>query len=90
LHIEKKLASNSRLSNRLLLPLCWTFQFTPTIPQLAKRTSVTSSRNFLWAIPGLYSQGENLGMVSYVIVILASVAGIAGTLTWWELADQTH
>jgi ABC-2 type transport system permease protein len=45
---------------------------------------------FPWAIPGLYSQGENLGMVSYVIVILTSVAGIAGTLTWWELADQTR
>jgi hypothetical protein len=38
----------------------------------------------------LYSQGENLGIVSYVIVILASVAGIASTLTWWELADQTR
>jgi len=36
---------------------------------------------FPWAIPGLYSQGENLGMVSYVIVILTSVIGIAGTLT---------
>ena len=45
---------------------------------------------FPWTIPGLYSQGENLGIVSYVIVILASVAGIASTLTWWELADQTR
>jgi ABC-2 type transport system permease protein len=45
---------------------------------------------FPWTIPGLYSQGEDLGIVSYVIVILASVAGIAGTLTWWELADQTR
>jgi hypothetical protein len=27
-----------------------------------------------------YSQGENLGIVSYVIVILTSVAGLAGTL----------
>ena len=45
---------------------------------------------FPWTIPGLYSQGENLGMVSYVIVILTSVAGIAGTFVWWELADQTH
>jgi ABC-2 type transport system permease protein len=45
---------------------------------------------FPWAIPGLYSQGETLGMVSYVIVILTSVAGLAGTLLWWELADQTR
>lgn len=45
---------------------------------------------FPWAIPGLYSQGENLGIVSYVIVVLTSVAGIAGTVLWWELADQTR
>jgi ABC-2 type transport system permease protein len=45
---------------------------------------------FPWSIPALYTQGENLGTASYVIVILTSVAGIAGTLIWWELADQTH
>jgi ABC-2 type transport system permease protein len=45
---------------------------------------------FPWSIPGLYVQGENLGTVSYVIVILTSVAGIAGTIIWWELADQAH
>jgi ABC-2 type transport system permease protein len=45
---------------------------------------------FPWSIPGLYVQGENLGTVSYVIVILTSAVGIAGTFIWWELADQTH
>jgi ABC-2 type transport system permease protein len=45
---------------------------------------------FPWSIPGLYVQGENLGTVSYVIVILTGVAGLAGTILWWELADQTH
>jgi ABC-2 type transport system permease protein len=45
---------------------------------------------FPWAIPGLYAQGTSLGIVSYVIVILASVAGLAGTFIWWELADQTR
>ncbi len=45
---------------------------------------------FPWSIPGLYSQGENLGIVSYVIVILTSVAGLGGTILWWGLADQTH
>ena len=45
---------------------------------------------FPWAIPGLYSQGENLGTVSYVIVILTGIVGIAGTFVWWEWADQTH
>ena len=45
---------------------------------------------FPWSIPGLYAQGESLGIVSYLIVILTSVAGLAGTFTWWERADQTH
>lgn len=45
---------------------------------------------FPWSVPPLYVQGENLGMVSYVIVILTSVAGLLGTLFWWEWADQTH
>jgi len=45
---------------------------------------------FPWSIPGLYSQGESLGTVSYVIVVLTSVAGLGGTILWWELADQTH
>ncbi len=45
---------------------------------------------FPWSIPGLYVQGENLGIVSYVILVLTSFAGIVGTLLWWELADQTH
>jgi len=45
---------------------------------------------FPWSIPGLYSQGGPLGLVSYLIVALTSIAGIAGTLLWWELADQTR
>jgi len=45
---------------------------------------------FPWAIPGLYAQGEDLGIASYVIVILTSIAGIAGTFIWWELADQSR
>lgn len=45
---------------------------------------------FPWSVPALYVQGEDLGMVSYVIVILTSVAGFVGTLFWWEWADQTH
>jgi ABC-2 type transport system permease protein len=45
---------------------------------------------FPWSIPGVLSQGGNLGIVSYLIVILTSVAGLAGTILWWELADQTH
>jgi ABC-2 type transport system permease protein len=43
---------------------------------------------FPWSILGLISQGEHLGTVSYVIIALTSVLGIAGTLAWWTWADQ--
>lgn len=45
---------------------------------------------FPWAIPGVYAQGQPISAVSLVIVILTCVAGIVGTLLWWEFADQTH
>ena len=45
---------------------------------------------FPWAVPALYAQGESLGIASFVILGLASVAGLAGTLLWWERADQTR
>ena len=45
---------------------------------------------FPWAVPALYAQGGHLGMVSYVIVILTGIAGLVGTLIWWEWADQTR
>ena len=45
---------------------------------------------FPWSIPSLISQGSQLGIASYLIVILTGVAGIAGTFIWWEFADQTH
>jgi ABC-2 type transport system permease protein len=45
---------------------------------------------FPWSIPGVYAQGGSLGAASYAIVILTGVAGMAGTILWWDLADQTH
>jgi ABC-2 type transport system permease protein len=45
---------------------------------------------FPWSIPGLYSQGTHIGAVSYAMVALTGVAGVVGTVLWWELADQTH
>lgn len=45
---------------------------------------------FPWTIPALYAQGETLGAVSYLIVIVTSIVGLAGTFAWWEFADQTH
>jgi len=45
---------------------------------------------FPWAVPALYAQGENLGVISYVIVIMTGAIGLVGTFLWWELADQTR
>jgi len=45
---------------------------------------------FPWSIPALYSQGADFGVVSFVIVILTGMAGIAATFIWWERADQTY
>jgi uncharacterized membrane protein len=36
------------------------------------------------------NQDPGLGTLSYIIVILTSLAGVAGTLLWWELVDETH
>jgi ABC-2 type transport system permease protein len=45
---------------------------------------------FPWAVPALYANGERLGLASYVIVAVTSAAGLAGTLLWWERADQAR
>jgi ABC-2 type transport system permease protein len=46
---------------------------------------------FPWAIPGLYAQGQGtLVPISYLIVILTGVAGMAGTYLWWKYADQSR
>jgi ABC-2 type transport system permease protein len=45
---------------------------------------------FPWSIPALYSQGENLKSISYLIVIVTALAGMAATFIWWEMADQNH
>jgi ABC-2 type transport system permease protein len=45
---------------------------------------------FPWSIPALFAQGEPLGAISYVIVVVTCAVGIAATISWWKLADQTH
>ncbi len=44
---------------------------------------------FPWSIPALYSQGAELELISYVIIFLTGIVGIAVTFIWWEVADQT-
>jgi ABC-2 type transport system permease protein len=49
---------------------------------------------FPWSIPALYSgiagsEAQDLGGVSYLLVAIASLAGLAGTFAWWQVADHT-
>ena len=46
-----------------------------------------------WAIPGSYSVavitgGAQLGAISYIILVLTCLIGLATTLAWWRYADQ--
>ena len=48
---------------------------------------------FPWSIPLLYvseagDANAQPGIISYIIIILTSVLGFAGTLSWWKYADQ--
>lgn len=48
---------------------------------------------FPWAIPGLYSVaastgGSQPGAVSYIVLVLTSLIGLAATFAWWRYADQ--
>jgi ABC-2 type transport system permease protein len=45
---------------------------------------------FPWAVPALYAQGEDLGALSYLLVLLTSLAGLLATIGWWQCSDQTH
>ena len=45
---------------------------------------------FPWSIPALFSQGSQIGFISYLIVFLTGAAGIVGTFAWWQTADQTY
>lgn len=50
---------------------------------------------FPWSIPALFSgavgpRTELLGTHSYVIILLASLIGLAATFYWWRTADQTR
>jgi len=48
---------------------------------------------FPWSIPALASgiagpATAQLGLGSYLLVILVGIVGVAGTLVWWQYADQ--
>jgi ABC-2 type transport system permease protein len=45
---------------------------------------------FPWAVPALYFQGVSLAPVSYLLLVLAGLLGLAGTYLWWMFADQSR
>ena len=50
---------------------------------------------FPWSVPALFTgvvgpRTEQLGIHSYVVLILASVIGLGATFYWWREADQTR
>ena len=73
-------------------PFGWTI-FSVVMAQIAV---ITGWGDWLpWSVPALFSgavgpRAEQLGIHSYVIVILASMLGLVITFYWWRNADQTH
>ena len=73
-------------------PFGWTI-FSVVMAQIAVITGWGDW--FPWSVPALFSgavgpRAEQLGIHSYVIVILASIVGLASTFYWWRNADQTR
>lgn len=46
---------------------------------------------FPWAVPGLFAQAKSpLTLVSFGIVLITGLAGMAVTYLWWKYADQNR
>jgi ABC-2 type transport system permease protein len=45
---------------------------------------------FPWAVPALLLQGEAIKPISYILVVITGLAGIAATAFWWYFADQNR
>jgi ABC-2 type transport system permease protein len=72
------------------------FGWTVLTVALAQIAAVTGWGDwFPWSVPALFSGAAGpraalLGPHSYVIVLLASLVGLAATFHWWRTADQTR
>ena len=79
-----------------LPPLGWAF-FTLALAQVA---GMMGWGDWVpWSVPGLFSlmfsvvygqRAEQIGIHSYILVLLTFIAGIAATFAWWRSADQTR
>jgi ABC-2 type transport system permease protein len=80
------------LGRGYLLPFGWVF-LTVFLAQIIARLGWGDW--FPWAIPVLFSGAagpgaEQLGVHSYITVLLTSLMGLAATFWWWRNADQTQ
>ena len=74
-----------------MLPFGWTI-FTLVLANIA--AVMGWGDWFPWSIPAMFSgvagpEASQLGLHSYVIVMLTSVIGLIATYYWWRNADQT-
>jgi ABC-2 type transport system permease protein len=75
-----------------LPPFGWTI-LTVALAQIAAITGWGDW--FPWSVPALFSgaagpRADLMGTHSYVLVVLASLAGLAATFYWWHNADHTR
>ena len=75
-----------------LPPLGWAF-FTLALAQVA--VVLGWGDWFPWSVPALLSgmagpRVEQIGMHSYILVLLAFIAGLAATFAWWQGADHAR
>lgn len=75
-----------------LPPLGWTF-LTLALAQIVALLGWGDW--FPWSVPALFSgmagsPTDQLGMHSYVLVLLAFIVGTSSTFAWWRSADQTR
>jgi ABC-2 type transport system permease protein len=80
------------LGRGYLAPLGW-MVFTTVLAQIAAITGWGDW--FPWSVPALFSGAAGpraglMGMHSYIIVLIASLTGLAATFYWWRNADQTR
>jgi ABC-2 type transport system permease protein len=104
LHATTVYAVTAALAIALMLPLAWAASvgrgYLPAIGVMILLfflSQVLSALGlgpwFPWAAPALLSgaagpQAQNLGMGSYLLVIVVVTVGIAGVVGWWRSADQ--
>jgi ABC-2 type transport system permease protein len=105
LHATAIYAATGGLAIALMLPLAWAASagrgYLPAIGVtillffLSQVLSVLGLGPwFPWAAPALLSgaagpAAQDLGVGTYLLVVLALAAGIAGVVSWWRLVDQT-